>query len=488
MATLPGARTRISAEASALAGGTGYCAVFACVPNNADIKPRVFSTWKAAYALHGYARGVDYVSLHIERTRLPVIFIGLPIDTPGAISDSNDSAVEGTCTITAVATTPEIGVLDEVDGRVEVLSPGTVGTLDDGAIVLAVSVNGGRTSKRVRLGAAASYAIPYFGVTLNFGTGNLLTGDVFTFKGSAPKYDSDDLTAGKDALAAQLKQTRSWLIAEDVADSTAAGVVLAAVNAYETEIGRFALARVNVADKPSGDEMSDWVSDQDAEFSDIDDEPRIDIGLGRGWKLSPITGAEMRRPVSWAASIREYERDIHQTTWEKEAGPLSGWSLEDTDNNVTEYDERLVGGALAARFTCFRTWANGPAGAFIAQSLTRADENTVLSMTHNEHVANLACTVVQITTENFVGKTPQVDSAGHMLSAPRGQLEARVNTALAAALLKEHVPGAGPRASSAVWRMSTDDILNVPDATVTGVCTLNVNGTIVNVDTLVKVS
>lgn len=237
-----------------------------------------------------------------------------------------------------------------------------------------------------------------------------------------------------------------------------------------------------------GELMSDWVATMDAEFAPIDGEERISIGLGRGRLLCPVTGYYFRRPAAWLATIRQYQKDIHQTTWAKEDGPLSGVSLEDEEGNIVEFDERTDGGGLAGRFTCLRTWGNGPNGAFVAMDLTRETEGSVLQLTHNMAVANECCTIVQAETENFVGKVVLKDADGHAKPEELTRLEERVNTALQRGLLQEKVPGAGPRASKAVWRANTNDDLSGPDARVTGVAELIVNGTIVHVDTDVKVS
>lgn len=238
----------------------------------------------------------------------------------------------------------------------------------------------------------------------------------------------------------------------------------------------------------AGETMAAWVSACDTAFASVDAQKRIDIGLGRLRKLCPITEWEFRRPVAWAASVREYQHDVHITTWRKEFGPLDGWTMTDADGTIVEYDERTDGGGLAARFTCARTWSNGPNGAFIAMSLTRDTEGSVLAMTHNMHVANVACGIVQSATENFIGKTPVVDGDGHMIASERSKLELSVNTDLAIALRQEQVIGEGPRASKAVWTASEDDVITGASGTVNGVCELNINGTIVNVNTVVKVS
>jgi hypothetical protein len=231
--------------------------------------------------------------------------------------------------------------------------------------------------------------------------------------------------------------------------------------------------------------MAAWVAASDAAFASIDGQKRIDISLGRGRKVSPITGWSMRRPAAWFASIREYQHDLQIPTWRKADGPLDGVSMKDTNNNVVEYDERTDGGALAARFTCLRTYGNGPEGAFIALSLTRNTEGSLLSRTHNMAVANLGCTVVQAETENAIGQVLVLKDDGTATDASLALIESRVNSALQVALLQDKAEG--KRASSAVWRASKTDILNIPGAELTGVLDLQLNGTLEKLTTAVRI-
>ncbi|MCL2777721.1 MAG: hypothetical protein FWD73_06925 [Polyangiaceae bacterium] len=483
MANIPSANVTISAEAGALAGGTGYCVVIAPVAKNDDATPRVFSSWPAVLSVHGYAPGVDYAALHIGATGKPVLFVGVPIVVPGVVTQTDASEVTGTSVVTI--SVGENGALEETDSSITVVKGGTVGTDD---IRLLLSCDGGVTKKSVRLGTLSKYEIPYFGITIEFGPGTLNVDDVVTFSTSAPKWDGDGIDAARKGLSLQQKLARSWLVIGDIENSTEAKYITEAVNTYETAKKRFTLARANIRDRHDDEEMSIWVSAMDAAFASVDSQKRISLGLGRLTKLSPITGWFLRRPVQWAASIREYQHDIHHPTWAKEDGPLLDWGLEDADGRIAEYDDDNVGGALAARFTCARTWGNGPIGAFIAMDLTRADEATALAYVHNMNVANVCCTVVQTETENIIGKTPVLDSDGHPIATEIAKLELGVNTDLEQTLLTEFVKGEGPRASYARWTESPDDVLNVPDAAITGIAELQVNGTVVHVNTLVAVS
>lgn len=224
-----------------------------------------------------------------------------------------------------------------------------------------------------------------------------------------------------------------------------------------------------------------WMADVEADFAAIATSERVDIGAGRLTKLSPITGYTMRRPVQWADSVRSYQNDLSVPTWRKSDGSLGGWGIEG------EHDERVNEGLLDGRFTCARTWGNGPDGAFIAQALTRATDGSALGMTHNMYVANLVQTVVQRETENFVGSTLVLNDDGTAQTASLRVLEARVNSALQNNR-KPNFAGENPRWSSAVWTAATDDDLSVGGATLHGTCVLNLNGTIVTVNTTVEVS
>lgn len=561
MPILPSADVTIDDEAGAFAGGTGYAIVVSCVERNADTTPRVYSSTKALLAQHGYSQGADFTALFIEKTGLPVIFVGVPTVTAGAVVRTNLTRALGTSVVSVAAGAS--GILEEVDGVFTVTTGGTVGT---NGIVATLSLDGGRTEKPLRLGTANSYVIPYVGVTLNFAAGTMLAGSRISFRTSAPMWNAAGLTAARAALAAQLKLARSMVLVGDMPNVALASSVVTEVNAYESLNDRFVFARVNVRDRltvetsggpaltfaevgatgdtitratgswltdgfavgdtvtvtnsalnnvtgtisaltalvltfgstdlaaegpvttatvASTETFAKWVSLVDAEYATIDAQKRIDLGLGRLRKQSPITGWHFRRPVAWAAAIREYEHDVHIPSWRKADGPLDGWSNEDAAGNVVEFDERVDGGGLAGRFTCARTYSNGPRGAFIAMSLTRATEGSLLSRTHNLSVANVACSVVQAETENAIGQVLVLTSAGTATEASLGVIESRVNSALQIALLQQR--SEGQRASKAVWRASRADILNIPGAELTGVLDLRLNGTLEKITTRVKI-
>ncbi len=244
-------------------------------------------------------------------------------------------------------------------------------------------------------------------------------------------------------------------------------------------------AAVAGASVVGSEDAVDWTTSLVAEFDDIDSARRIDIAAGHARKLSPITGYRFRRPAAWAVSIREYQHDVHVATWRKDIGPLDGWDLEDEEGNTVEHDARLDESLIAANFTCLRTWANGPNGTFVAMSLTRAGEGTVLSRTHNMAVANIACSVNQAETEMVVGVDFTLNADGTATAADLKALRDRVESALAIALLQRGPEGA--RASSVTWEPDASSVLNTVGATLEGELALGLKGTVERIRTRVGV-
>jgi hypothetical protein len=230
------------------------------------------------------------------------------------------------------------------------------------------------------------------------------------------------------------------------------------------------------------------MAELDAEFEDIDDAPRISIGAGRGRKKSPFSGWNYRQPVQWAATIREFQHDVHVATWRKKDG-ATGFDLEDDEGNLVEWDDRVDGGAgSAARFTTFHTWANGPQGAFICQDLTRALDSSLLSKVNKAHVTNVTCTVVHLNSEDAaIGVDLVLNSDGTATTDSIRTIEAQINAALELELLTDK-KGEGQRASSAVCTVDPSVDYRVPEPNMLTTTELLLNGTVHTVTNKIKLS
>jgi hypothetical protein len=229
-----------------------------------------------------------------------------------------------------------------------------------------------------------------------------------------------------------------------------------------------------------------WMAAQDVAFAGIAAQRRINISAGMATLTDPNTSWSFRRPASWHDSLRAYGHQENIATWEKDHGPLSWAGFADADGQDVEFDERVDGGGLSGNFTCLRTWGNGPVGVFVAMSLTREVESSILNFSHNMQVANIYQTIVQAETENFIGRNLVLKKDGTAEEASLAALEGRVNEKLKIGLLSSSFKE-GQKASIATWTANRGDVLNVPNATINGAGDLGLNGTIVNVETSVRV-
>lgn len=271
------------------------------------------------------------------------------------------------------------------------------------------------------------------------------------------------------------------------ADVTGVTAKVLTTTTYTFTAETVGIAAVSVV---AGETDSAHIAAMDSAFGTVTGS-RVELGYGRAALLSPITGWKLSRPAQWHDSIRNYQHDVCTTTWRKSDGPLKNCDMTDANGLPNCHDERTDGGALAAGFTCLRTYGNGPRGAFVAQSLTRADSNSILSMSHNAMVANLAQSVVQQATENFIGQTlvlQPADSQGRRFAtaASIAVFESKVNSELGRYVLS-NIGGEGPRASVAKWTAAADDDYGVASPVMHGVLDLQLNGTVVQIATTVKV-
>lgn len=624
------------------------------------MQPIQYGNAAAIHAKHGYGEGVEYAALHFTRTKKPVVFVPMPIGTPGVVSRQVVGGNSGTC-VTAIVAGSD-GILAEHRGRWRVLRGGLVGT---DPIVLGLSLDGGRTEKRVRLGTATTYVDPYFGFSTTFTLGTLVTGDtIHEWHGSAPRIDWTDLATVRANLGSQSKLFRSMLVIGDLANDEECAALVSEVNAYETENDRYIYCRASVNDRrvarmtqhratmtgtpeiefeevdTTGDTITrdsgsfiddgfatgmvinvtgaanaqnnltnaviagvtatvitldgddlideiaegvaitaswpitlsavgygtetitrhassgsfvadgfaigdtlvlddavgtfggaegsyeitnvsatvltvadpdvdfvagayasyqsnltaeqllpDWMAAADLEYDARQDQARVDLSAGRWYLPGSFTTHQMRRPAAWAASLREYQHDLHVATWRKSDGPLGG-SLENTSGQVVEWDDRDQGGAgCAAGFTTLRTYGNGPeGGVFVAVSVTGADESQMRSYTHNMSVANYAQTLVQSATENVaIGQSLVLNADGTATADSIKAIEMPVNALLQNRLLT-NLLGEGPRASSALFSIDPSTLYNVPEPIMVTTTELLLNGTVHSVVNTIKVA
>jgi hypothetical protein len=139
--------------------------------------------------------------------------------------------------------------------------------------------------------------------------------------------------------------------------------------------------------------------------------------------------------------------------------------LTDEAGNLAEWDDRVDGKAgVAARFTCHRTWANGPVGCFTALSLTRSNEGTLRAHTAKQAVTDLISATVQLNSENAaIGVDLILNDDGTATTESLSQVESRIQQALTAAVLTDARGKRGRARSKAVITIDPSTLFNVPE-------------------------
>jgi hypothetical protein len=234
----------------------------------------------------------------------------------------------------------------------------------------------------------------------------------------------------------------------------------------------------------AGQAKADWMTEITDEFEAITDAPRISLAAGKRACLNPITGAYLRRPPSWGAAWRSYQHDLHVTTWRKRDGILSRFASDDPE----DWDDRVDGEAgSAARFTTFRSWANGSRGTYLAVDCTRATEGQLRVHVANTNVVNLVQAICQVEGENVVGATLELNDD---LTATETSLRAFAEDPINARLERElltNLRGEGKRASAVRWTASREDKYNQAENTMHGTASVTLGGIVFNVDTSVVI-
>lgn len=482
--SFPTAEINITEATRPASGGTIVAVITPSKPAFADADPVLVMSGNGAVDAVGYSDGTSYAAMHCSQTGQPVLMVPVAIATKGKSSGVVHKSPTGTPTGTS-----ELTVVDDPDGVMTavtaLLTVVEGGTVETPGIVFDISIDGGATTQRIRLNSATSYVIPFIGATIEFGDGTMVDGETYEWKSTAPTLDANGIESARQKLARGRVQVRSWLIACAV-DPSLAKAVIDAAERYEKENERFVYVRCNVADGKTASTWRQTATAMNVLFSDVNGW-RGSISFGSRRKLCPLTGRAWRRPASWAASLREYDRgmDLHISTWWRDLGPLNGWFTLKSDD---EHDERVDTGALFGRFTSFTTLANGDSGMYITKDVTRGNDDSVFFLTNNVAVVDEGCSVCNAATVRILGQSMILNNDGTASPETIADVESGVNSALYRSLMKERVPGRGARASSVRWTMSPADDLRGPGAVVNGIMELNLRGTVSQIRTKVQVS
>lgn len=188
-------------------------------------------------------------------------------------------------------------------------------------------------------------------------------------------------------------------------------------------------------------------------------EARVVFPGGRARKPSPtLDGGTKRRPASWWILLQWMLHDVQISPAEPDVGAIPNVSLTDLNGNLEDHDERVMGGLLAMRGACLRTFSEkNLAGVYCALPLTLDNDNAPLSRVQNGGVADIACTIVQAETARRLNAPLVLNTDGTLDEAEAQRIEEEVLSALKAELLTRKKEG--QRASSVTFQLQRGVVL-----------------------------
>jgi hypothetical protein len=409
--------------------------------------PATFGRVQDIVSTFGTGPLVEAAAHAIERYGKPVLLVRTGQTTQGACGTVNDDDVAGTSVVTADAV---VDPVDDYEVYFEIVTGGTVGTA---GITLRYSLDGGRTmSALVALGTANTYTIPGAGVKVNFAVGTLVAGDSFSFRTTAPQWDSTELGSALDALGVT---QASWEIVHIVgpvtaSDATAIDAKITGWAAKGKMHSWIASARIPNA----GETEAAYLSSLSGAFSSFSSTFGA-ITAGAIQTVSSVNGRRYMRPISFVVAAREAASSEEINTADVNLGSLPVALIRDANGNPLHHDETVNPGLDDARFYVLRTW-EGYAGTYVNRPRLFSASGSDFQLLPHRRVMNIAREVSRIRMTRRLNKPIPVDPAtGFIREAAAREIEADVTAALEAALLTK------PKASAVSYVLSrTDNLLS----------------------------
>jgi hypothetical protein len=321
-----------------------------------------------------------------------------------------------TSVITETGATP----IDAYEVRFEVVFGGTIGvsgityrySLDGGATFTDVLGLGTSTSFNILDGTIAS------GLTLSFAAGTLDTGDVVTFKTTAPGYQAADVIT---ALTELDKGSLAWSFVHIVGETSPsmAGAIGAKFTSLENA-GTYSFACLSARDWGSSENHVFFTARLAAQYAGTADD-RIAIAGGMERITCPITGRSNRRSVMWATIARLLSRPVQEDPGRKATGALtSDVRLHDDNNLLVEHDARFDETLHNARFLTHRTYKD-QAGVFVTRGnmfYAFADFSRIAQ----RRIMDIASGIYRVVLENQLEEGLAVNAAGNPDNALPGSV------------------------------------------------------------------
>lgn len=408
----------------------------------------------------GYGKLAQLVA-HLMATPNHGPVLAVPIDKTAGVLTA----------VTAAGTSPPTVTLsgnsvDDIVGRVEILTAGTRGTATF-RYCLDYDTTTGLGNWSNPIVTAATYGMDNSGVTLNFATGSYVADNVYSFSGVAPTHSDAQITAGMDALIAAGSDIGGIYVVSAPAGSldsdrvTALATTFAAVNgkidSIETAF-RYVWCLIE-AGSPVGTSaggLTTWRTALAGATMQALTHKRMSIAAGYGRQVSVIDARAYRRSVGWRILERLSTSEISEHLGRVRSGPLA--TLLSIEHNE-ETTGGLANGTAGQRYLTLRTVA-GENGFFVADTHTFASVGSDYAKLERLRVINRASKVGRNALLKYLNDTVILDaSTGKILESEATHIDSDLNSQMVSSLINTASKTGKGHASSVAARVSRNDDL-----------------------------
>lgn len=418
--------------------------------------PATFARVKDLIATFTSGPAVEAAAHAIDTYGRPVLFTRTAVagGDSGAVSAVTATALGGSATVTIHASPiPN----DDYEMILKIVAGGEVGTT---GITYQLSYDGGRTYGSVTaLGTDLDIEVPNAGtLTIDLeDEETVVAGATYSFRTTAPNFDSTTLGAALDAIANSAVNWELLLLAGpivaatfDLLETKFAGMF--AAGKYHGWIGNARMPNLAESEASYLTAVNTIFSSKATKFGSL---------YGASNKLiSAVSGRQYKRPVAWPTGAREQSVSEEVNIADVNLGSLVGVSIRDANGNADEHDESINPGLDDARFGTLRTW-DGLAGVYVTRPRLFSAEGSDFQLMPHRRVLNLAHAALRQYFIRRLNKPIRVDkTTGFILESEALEIEAGALSAMNSVLL------AKPKASGTQFALSrTDNLLSTKTLT-----------------------
>lgn len=298
------------------------------------------------------------IAAHVmPETGNPVLLVRADASTAGAYGSI--TKVGGTAAATAGATEP----YDDFD--VYLTFPTGTTAVGVAGATYRYSIDGGKTlSKVIALGTDDNIVIPDTNVTIELGTGTIVTDETIAFKTTRPLATNADLTDSLEALRTTSSPFEAVLIDCEADDDTVADVKTWLLELNKS--GKFPV--VFLTCRPMGASETE-TQYKDALAAIFEAAACVDVVVcaDEADMVSVFRGVSQVRPAGVGVAARSMAVDIGTEPAFVELGPLTGVKITDARGNSHHHNEDKFPGLDDLRLTALRT-IEGYEGVYITNT------------------------------------------------------------------------------------------------------------------------